>query len=191
MLNKSFFKQLKSKHDSYSKLRSSLIHKSHDILRNAKRAIFSMHRDEMSEAEKLLKNVEVELKNLQDMIKKEAKLAYEGAYLAALEEYVEARLFMHYLKKKKVEVIKDAHISLDTYLAALSDFTGELKRRAVLLATKGKQKEVDEIKEVVEDIIHELLKFDLTSYLRTKHDQAKNNLKKLEDVLYQIKMRGK
>ena len=104
MLNKTYFQDLKKKHDSYAQLRGKLINISNDALRNAKRAIFSLHRDEISEAEKLIKGVEVELKKLEATFKKEAKLAYEGAYLAALEEYVEARLFWYYLKSIRKEL---------------------------------------------------------------------------------------
>ena len=156
MLNKSFFQQLKKKHDSYSQLRSKLIGVSNNALRNAKRAIFSLQRDEVKEAEKLIKEVEASLGQVEKSFTKEPKLAYEGAYLAALEEYVEARLFSHYLKKKEVEMIKDKNIGLNTYLAGLSDFTGELARKAVLLATKGKNKEVQEIKKVVERMTQDM-----------------------------------
>lgn len=189
MLSQKYFQGLRDKHAAYAKMRSEIIHESQDNLRNAKRAIFALHRDEVEEAEKLIKDIEAGLKKLRGSFKDEPKMAYEGAYLAALEEYVEARLLLHYSKTKEVEAIDEEWIRLDTYLAGLSDFTGELSRQAVMFATKGKNKEVSEIKDAVEEVITELLKFDLTSYLRTKFDQAKNNLRKLEDIMYQISMK--
>ena len=35
----------------------------------------------------------------------------------------------------------------------------------------------------------ELVEFDMTGYLRTKYDQAKRNLRKIEQIDYEIKIR--
>jgi predicted translin family RNA/ssDNA-binding protein len=69
----------------------------------------------------------------------------------------------------------------------ICDLTGELTRRAVSLVTKGKGKEVLVIKNFVEDIYGEFLKFDLRNgNLRKKYDSIKWNLKKLEEIMYDL-----
>ncbi len=37
----------------------------------------------------------------------------------------------------------------------------------------------------------QLVDLDLTGYLRTKYDQARGHLRKLEQMAYEIKLRGK
>ena len=67
--------------------------------------------------------------------------------------------------------------------------TGELTRKAVLRAIDKKFKDVDFLVAGIREVIAELLKFNLTSYLRTKYDQAKNNLRRAEEILYDVKMK--
>ena len=56
------------------------------------------------------------------------------------------------------------------------------------MATNRKFKEVEKIKDFVDDIYGEFLKFDLRNgNLRKKYDSVKWNLKKLEEVMYDIK----
>ena len=125
-------------------------------------------------------------------------MRYEGAYRAAVEEYVEAKLFYEFLHgdgRAPRTVLYDfkgqslVQIDADTYLAGLSDFTGELTRKAVQRATQGRMQEVEKLADTVRDVVEQLIKFDLTGYLRTKYDQAKQNLRRVEEVLYDIKMR--
>jgi hypothetical protein len=42
---------------------------------------------------------------------------------------------------------------------------------------------------VAQEIIGELIEFNLTSYLRTKFDQAKGAVQKLEEINYQISLK--
>ncbi len=37
----------------------------------------------------------------------------------------------------------------------------------------------------------QLIDFDMTGYLRTKYDQARGHLRKLEQMAYEIKLRSK
>ena len=66
-----------------------------------------------------------------------------------------------------------------------------MQRRQVRLATEGKTAEVRSIKESMEAVVAELLDMDLGGYLRNKFDQAKNNLRRAEEVLYELSIRGK
>ena len=42
---------------------------------------------------------------------------------------------------------------------------------------------------MAQEIMGELIEFDLTSYLRTKFDQAKQAVRKLEEVVYEVSLR--
>jgi predicted translin family RNA/ssDNA-binding protein len=80
-------------------------------------------------------------------------------------------------------------LGYESYLGGLCDLTGELVRRAVNRAAAGYAEEVSGIKAIIDDIMAELVAFDMTGYLRTKYDQAKGNLRKIEQISYEIKIR--
>jgi len=98
-------------------------------------------------------------------------------------------MFYLVLNGEKIDKIKKINLSLESYIGGICDLTGELARRTVNLVAQGKNKQVAYIKKVVEDIMVELVEFDITGYLRTKYDQAKNNLRKIEQINYEIKIR--
>jgi len=74
-------------------------------------------------------------------------------------------------------------------LGGICDLTGELVRRAINQAAEGNLQEVDKIKQIINEIMSELVEFDMTGYLRTKYDQAKTNLRKKEQINYEINIR--
>ena len=78
------------------------------------------------------------------------------------------------------------------YILGLCDLTGELVRKAVYLAGKGKVKDVIRIKELVDTLYGELLSFDFReNEIRRKFDSMKYDLKKLEDLVLELKLKGK
>ena len=75
-------------------------------------------------------------------------------------------------------------------MVGICDLTGELVRRAVNQVVQGNTGEAEKIKQAINEIMAELVEFDMTGYLRTKYDQAKRNLKKIEHIIYELKIRG-
>ncbi len=189
MLDPKFFAKLKKEYDSYDINRRIIIKHSNDILKFAKMAIFALHRDNMAEAEKCFEEADKLFKYLGTKIKDEEGLDYEGAYLAAMEEYVEAKLFYQYLKTGKISAIAGLKIDCDSYLGGLCDFTGELVRKAIYLATRHKYDEVATCEQAIEAVVSELIKFNLLGPLRPKFDQAKNNLRKIEEIMYDLEIK--
>ena len=188
MINKKFVQQLKKDYDKSEVERRKIIGASNPILHDSKRVIFSLHRNDFTKAKKSL--IEIE-KNLAKMEKSFGfdRLNQEGSYKAATEEFVEAKMLYLILTNNKIDKIKNIRLNLDSYLGGICDLTGELVRKATNLASKGKMREVSEIKKLIEEILAELVEFDITGYLRTKYDQAKNNLRKIEQINYEIKIR--
>ena len=114
------------------------------------------------------------------------RLFREGIFRASLEEYIEAVFLAVVLENKKISALPRFDIDVEIYLGALSDVTGELVRRATNLIADRK---IDEAKKLIsagQKIVDELLDFDMTGSLRTKYDQARNNLRKLEQLNYEI-----
>ena len=85
-----------------------------------------------------------------------------------------------------MQEIKEVKLDYDTYIGALSDFTGELIRKAIALATKREVKEVEKIKNAIEEVMEQFIKFDLVSHLRSKYDAARKNLRTIEEILYDL-----
>lgn len=190
-MNNNFFSRLKKDYETYESKRRRVVANSNEALGLSKRAIFAFHRDGFKEGRENLKKAESIFDQLDNLSKGTPRLRYEGSWRAALEEYTEAKLFGAYLDKGRVEAIRGRQIDTEIYLGGLCDFTGELVRRAVKEATAGNFKEVQKIKSTIEMIMNNLIKLNLTGYLRNKYDQAKNNLRKIEEMMYELSLRKK
>lgn len=163
-------------------LREEIIAISRVIQGNSKKAIYEIHRGNLANALKLLTNAE------KDITKTRKKaINYHGSFNAALEEYVEAKLFYEFVTKKPLSSAAKLKVTAETYLGALSDLTGELHRLLVLKGTNKDIKAVKEIRDLIDAIFGELQQFDFpNSDLRRKFDQIKYNLQKAEQVMYDL-----
>jgi len=188
MINKTFINSLKKDYADSNSVRRQVISLANIVLHDSKRIIFSLHRGEIKKAEESF----LEIENI--LIKLDKKFGNkrvyeEGSYKAGVEEYVEAKMFYNILVGKKIDKIKGLKFTYETYLGGICDTTGELVRRAVNEAAKGNTEEVEKIMNIISDIMAELVEFDMTGYLRTKYDQARGNLRKIEQVNYEVKTR--
>ena len=190
MINKKFFQKLKQDYDAHESERRQIISLSNIVLHDSKRVIFSLHRGDVVKAAGSLAEIEINIKQLEKKFGY-SRLAKEGAYNAAVEEYVEAKMFANVLGGKKIDTVKSFSVSVDAYLGGICDLVGELVRLATNRAAEGKFNEVEKYKVIANDIMAELVEFDMTGYLRTKYDQAKGHLRKIEQVAYEVKLRSK
>jgi predicted translin family RNA/ssDNA-binding protein len=189
MKSPALFSQMSKRYSEREDARRELIRRSNEALSKSKRAIFALHRDDFRSAEKLLTEADALFQKTEARFKKIPDLEHEGSYRAGLEEYAEALLFASYLETGKLGKINDRVMEPSIYLAGLSDTTGEIVRYAMRQATCGNTKAVEESREVVAMVIESLLDMDLTGYLRTKFDQAKKNLRRLEEMAYDLSLR--
>ena len=190
MINKKFLEQLKTEYKTNDSERRQIISASNGILFEAKKTIFALHRQEEKIAEKKLKEIEENFITLEKRFGIK-RLTKEGSYRAAAEEYLEAKTFFLVIKNKKIGEIKNLHLDYESYLGGLCDLIGELVRYSTNQAAKGKFSAVAKNKKIADDIMAGLSDFDMTGYLRTKYDQARGHLRKLEQMAYDIKLRSK
>ncbi|MCK5357038.1 MAG: hypothetical protein KAJ48_01480 [Elusimicrobiales bacterium] len=188
MLNKTFIKKLKKEHDERNGERRQIISLSNIILHDSKRVIFSLHRGDIKKAEASIEEIEKIINKLEKKFGFK-RINEEGAYRAGVEEFVEAKMFYLVLGEQDINKFKQLKITHDSYLGGICDLTGELVRRAVNQAAAGNPGEAKKIKQIINDIMAGLVEFDMTGYLRTKYDQARSNLRKIEQVNYDIKIR--
>lgn len=188
MIDKKFLETLKKDYRANESERRQIISASNNILFEAKKIIFSLQRQDFKTAETKLIELEKLFVNLEAKFGPE-RLKKEGAYKAAAEEYLEGKTFYLIIKKKDIQATAKLHLDYESYLGGICDLIGEMVRYATNQAAKGKFSEVAKIKKAAEDIMTQLIDFDMTGYLRTKYDQSRGHLRKLEQMAYEIKLR--
>lgn len=188
MIDGDFFAGLAKDNATYGSARREIIKGADDVRNLSKRAIFAMHRDDLAEADSLLADAKAGIAELRAKATMPG-LEDEGAFRAGLEEYVEARLYRRFIENGTVADIGEDGVGYDTYLGALADVSGEIQRRQVKAAIDGDADEVERLYAAVEAVVGELLKMDLTGHLRNKFDQAKNALRRAEEVRYDVSIR--
>ena len=182
--------ELKKEYDRYDSLREKIIIQSRSVMKSAKRAIYSIHKGNKSEAIKTKLNSEKEFKKLKEIVNKHPKLEMEGSYNEASEEFGESILYFDFVYGDVLSSKEEIGISNENYLGALSDLTGELARKAVILSINKKEEAVNEIYDFVSAVYKKILSFNFRNgKLRKKSDSIKWNLSKIEDILYDMSLR--
>ena len=183
-------KKLQQRFEQMESLRRALQRESSSASRLAKQAIFSLQRGDAPQAKTQLAEAEAQLKRAHLAIKKEPKLLADASWRAALEEFCEAVLVDRAVHGKALFPLPELTEEPDIVLGALSDLAGELVRLAVHSATEGDTKKVDEWHKLAEEVVVYLTSLDLTGSLRSKGDQARGHLRRLEDIRYEVLRRS-
>lgn len=191
MLNKKFWQGVFKKQGDFDVARRKIIGESAIAQHLAKQAIFALQRDNKKEAQEKLTESTAMLVSLDKRFGKDFRLRMEGAWKAAVEEYTEAKLYSDFYHGKSIGEIKEFNVEADEFIGALSDVSGEIVRSMVIWTTKKEIEKVKKAAEAISEIIHELMQYNYGGYLRTKFDQAKKNLNKAEEILYDLSIRNK
>lgn len=190
LLNTAYLKSLRERFQEFIAARRDVIAKASEAQHAAKGAIFALQRGSTEEASGKLKQSEIMLSTLTKKYKGDKKILSEGALVAAIEEYVEANLFYQFIASGNIGKITAVALEDESYLAGLCDVPGELYRYAIRAATNRDIDLVKKCAEAANEIIGELIQFNLTSYLRTKFDQAKQAAQKIEQVVYEVSLKN-
>lgn len=176
------FDKLRKELNQFEENREGLIRLSREIIRLSKLIIYSVHRGEFKEADGFVKDIKKLIKELPES-------SYDtDMRKVALQEYVEAICYYEFIKNNKIVDKDELGVDSESYLLGLCDLTGELVRKAVDYVIKKDVKGVYKIRELVDEVYGEFLKFNLrNSELRKKSDSIKWNLKKIEDIILEIR----
>lgn len=188
MISTSLIKKLKAEIEKQDSGRAKIIRETNSLVREAKHAIFKLHRGEVKEAEHALAGVGRELKTLVTHAEK-AGLRGEATLGAAIEEFLEAAYFLRVMQKKSLSVAAGFKTRAEEELSALSDLTGELVRAATLEVTRGSLASIKQYRDATEELFGVLLSMNLRGTLRQKRDDARRNLKRLEEILYDVSLK--
>ncbi|MFZ5391514.1 MAG: hypothetical protein ACOZAJ_04565 [Patescibacteria group bacterium] len=162
MIDKKFFNNLKLSYKKTQATRYLLSNLAGEAQRLSKQSIFAAQRQDINSADDLLKAAASLLKKGQGFIKKVQDLENLGVYRAALEEYVEAKLFLDVLKGQPIAGLTGFKILPEVYLGAVSDLVGEMVRLAVNYAAQSKIREVKELQALATELVSRLAEFNLT-----------------------------
>jgi len=189
------FSNLVKQYDLDDDLRDKIIILTRNITKFSKQAIYAIHRDELDEAKKLIVQAEDEMKRGSEIIN-ESEIHLMNNFRGGIEEYIEAKAYLLYVTENKIPTRKELmfanKIPYETYMEALSDFTGELAKRSITLATANKIDEVKKIKETIDEVYGFYLEFDFrSSELRRKFEGLKYNLNKVESIIYDLTLKLK
>ena len=191
MIDKENFAAIKKSLEQYDSQRELVIKKSRDVLKLSKQVIYAVHRGDVKNADTLSVQMKKELKALLGLCN-EPELKFEGSVSIAIQEYVEASAYLSFVKNGKIILFTPDLVDTSNYLMGLCDLTGELSRRATNQAATGNFKESVKAKEAIEEIYAYLLQLDIReNELRRKVDGVKYELKKMEDLVCELKLREK
>lgn len=186
MLNKNEFNKLREEMHKFDIKREEIIQTSREIITLSKQVIYSAQRNDLKESASAVKKIKEKVRKL----RKINIAADTNINSVAFQEYVEAIAFYEFTKNKKIPTRASLGVSAEDYLSGICDLTGELVRKAIYNVIHKKFDEAERIKELVHDIYGEFLKLHLRNgELRKKSDSIKWNLKKLEEVMYDISMK--
>lgn len=186
-----FFGDIKKEIEVYHKERNSVMGAAREVLQNAKKAIFVLQAGDLKQASVLIAEAENFIHVQEKKYSKSSVLAQEGSWSASLEEFAEAKLFQAALTGKSLDCLKGKSFNFNTKIGALADMTGELVRAAVAAATKGDYQTPEKYRALTAKVVGFFLDLYLTGYLRTKSDEAKRNLRRLEDMVYEISLKNR
>ena len=188
MLNKSEFNKIREEMRRTDLKREEIIQLSREIITISKQVIYAAQRNDLKVADFAANSIKIKVKKLKKInISTDTNISS-----VAFQEYVEAIAFYEFVKNKKIPTKASLGVSAEDYLSGLCDLTGELVRKAIYDVIHRKFDEAERIKELVHDIYGEFLNLHLRNgELRKKSDSIKWNLKKLEEVMYDISMKGR
>lgn len=177
------FEEIKDKYEEDDRKREDLINRSRAIVKKSKEVITSLHNDQIPDIEGMRNDMQALNRDFGN-----TRHYHSGSYRIAEQEYVEALAYYSYISEGK---LPELDVDYENYLLGICDLTGELVRRAVNRTTKDDFGKVKEIHDFVESIYDELQKMDLRGELRKKTDAVRWNLKKLQEMVFQLKAGGK
>ena len=154
----------------------------------SKQAIFSIHRGNLGQSTKQLDESLSKAKLILEVVIK-YPLLRNGAFSNSLEEWAEGAITLEWAKNGKVmskAEIADGILTNHEYVGALSDFTGEIGRMAVASASK---RDIDSVRKIQQAGI--AISQNLANYGRKvtkKVDAVNTNLRKVEDIVYDLSM---
>lgn len=188
LLNVEQIDAIKGRMDAYDKLREAVIKDSRDVQKLAKQAIFAVHRGNLKGSKAQLDEALAKATAILQLIEGQPTLR-GGSFGNSLEEWAEGMLTLEWALNKRVMPKKEMPIcNTAEYVGALSDFTGEIGRLAIASASKRDFGAVRQVHQADVAISAGLMQINVGGKYTKKVDAVTTNLRKVEDVVYELSM---
>jgi predicted translin family RNA/ssDNA-binding protein len=189
-MDKVMFEKIRDGFEKEEAEREKIILESRVIIKSSKEVIYSLHRGDINSAKIALEEMEKRVKSLIKSYKG-TKHEFSGSYKISIQEYVEAKAYYEYSVDARILPYSE-DLDYESYLLGLCDLSGELVRMALNMGIEGNFEKVYSIRKFVSDLFDELAKFDFRNgELRKKSDSIRWDLKKLDDMVFELKVKGK
>jgi len=168
------------------KIREQALKSSRDIIIGCRKAIQSLHRDLIKDAEKYIKHASDNLINLYDLTGAYPDIFHAGFIENAAQEYVEATCLYNIIHGKDLPDPDKIQTTYSSYLMGLCDVVGELRRGALDFILKGEASKANEYLTYMDDIYEAIMSLDYPSGLipiKRKQDMLRGLIEKTRGEL--------
>lgn len=162
---------------------------SNKIRTDSKKAIALLRRDNARESKETIDLAKEFFREINQKTKKNRELMNQGFYKEAVEEYIEAVAYYNFLTESKIKIPNFIEVVPEEIISGVCDFTGELVRRAITTASAENLAGLFQYKKAIENVAEELTKIGFKGKLRQKYDEVERNLGRMENILYDIKLK--
>ncbi|MBI4360122.1 MAG: hypothetical protein HY564_03455 [Candidatus Jacksonbacteria bacterium] len=185
----SIWRTIKVQYANFEEERTRALDVSGEVLRGSKRNIHLLVHERLSNVPDKLRELKNKVLALLKMVKQNPLLHHVSAIDDGLEEYVEFVMIVSFLEgnpKMAASFVKT--IESEALIGGIADATGELVRIAM---TKMNDKEGEKIRDYIVSVYHHLLDLPISrnGKLRSKTHDVHRNLLKIEEILFDIKLR--
>lgn len=168
------------------KIREDALKASRDIIISCRRGIQQLHRDQISEAEKYIKQASEKLVFLNDITKGHPEIFHAGFVENAAQEFVEICCLSNIMKGASLPDPDVLNVTYSSYLLGLCDVVGELRRGALDFMLEGHTDKANEYLQYMDRIYDAIMSFDYPSSLvpiKKKQDMVRALIEKTRGEL--------
>jgi len=168
------------------KIREDALKASRDIIISCRRGIQQLHRDQISEAEKYIKQASEKLVFLNDITKGHPEIFHAGFVENAAQEFVEICCLSNIMKGASLPDPDVLNVTYSAYLLGLCDVVGELRRGALDFMLEGHTDKANEYLQYMDRIYDAIMSFDYPSSLvpiKKKQDMVRALIEKTRGEL--------
>jgi translin len=172
--------------DDKDKIREKALRSSREIIIGCRKAIQSIHQEQMKDARGNITKASKKLQTLYGLTKEHPDLYHAGFVENAAQELVEASCLYNVMRGKDLPDPDELQTTYSSYLLGLCDLVGELRRTALDCIRSGKPKKADSYLEMMENIYDVIIRFDYPSGLipiKKKQDMVRGMIEKTRGEL--------
>ncbi len=159
--------------------RDATLARSRELVRLCSLSIRATHREELDEAERLLKEASAAANQMKTAIAEHPDLYHTGYTQDALKELVEATAVLAIVHGRSLPAPDALGVEAAAYLNGLAEAASELRRRALDLIRRDRNAEAERLLTAMDDIYGQLVTMDFP-------DAITGGLRRTTDVLRSV-----